>query len=181
MKNIKYYLLLLSLVISNGLNAAFFEGTYSVTADRSFGGTFRWQNGITLQYMDKRYPIKWVDIGFNMQGSFGQLSLSSIRFEKPVVTTAFSPELFFSFANRFDSEIVKINVSPFARNISISNIEDKHYKAIEDLILLSLPGSQIILPWQDRLKSYWKPILGGLGLVSAAGLGYAYYKYYHAK
>jgi hypothetical protein len=94
MKNIKYYLLLLSLVISNGLNAVFFEGTYSVTADRIFGGTFRWKNPITLQYREKRYPIKMVDIGFSMQYSFGKFSLYSIFPAKPVFEEQLNPDSF---------------------------------------------------------------------------------------
>ncbi|HEV2917525.1 MAG TPA: hypothetical protein VGW78_07325 [Candidatus Babeliales bacterium] len=146
-----------------------------------FKADFSWKNNITLQYQNNKYLIDKGEINYNFTRGLGIIDLYPIDRRIPKLEADISSGQFQNFAQELSSEILNPSTRRIKTEDRVCGINGRCYKAVESLIYDKFPGSKISLSWTDWAKLYWKPIISGLGLVSAAGLGYAYYKYYHAK
>jgi hypothetical protein len=150
---------------------------------------FTWSTRIMLHYKGKEYPHVSGQILFDMNNATGSILLKAVNKEDKDIEMLESPlnkQTFETFAKDFgvlETSSVK-SMTPIRPGIRLP-----YYNTTKTLIETVFPDTSItllslkdrILSLKDRMQINWKYILGGLGLASAAGLGYAYYKYYHAK
>jgi hypothetical protein len=157
------------------------------TNNKTISAWFTWNKPILLQYNKAKYSINRAFVhAFHSDVVEAQQGTLTLLYREDKETK--SKEILKAGLTHHEIESFSIWVKNICRDsknaiILEQNINNMHYKFIEQLIYDKFPKSKIIWSWTDWINLYlkptiWKPILGGLGL---AGLGYAYYKYYHAK
>jgi hypothetical protein len=190
----KHMIMLIGIAIfltNSSLQAYFFRTQWQKNQEQ-FELNFTWEQGVTIMYDYKQYPVSGGRIAYSFNQKVGALELFALNKDNKggKEDIGFNSSLtegeFKSFAARYDPKILNMGIVAQAGGFildasTLKGFARAHYDLIKDLMSQKFPGLKITTQessWFKWPKINWKHVLGAIGLGAA---GYAYYKYYHAK